>query len=181
MKTKYSGTKTEENLKKAFAGESEARNKYDYFSSKAKKDGFEQIAAIFAETALNEKEHAKMWYKELHGGEVEATDINLEAAADGENYEWTDMYAGFAETAREEGFDELAEKFEGVAKIEKSHEERYRKLLKNLNDKKVFSKDGDTIWVCRNCGHIIIGKSAPEVCPVCNHPQAYFEVKAENY
>ena len=181
MKNKYEGTKTEENLKKAFAGESEARNKYDYFASKAKKDGYEQIAAIFAETALNEKEHAKMWFKELHGGAVEATEVNLEAAADGENYEWTDMYKGFAETAREEGFDELAEKFEGVAKIEKSHEERYRKLLKNVKDKKVFSKDGDAIWVCRNCGHIVVGKEAPEVCPVCNHPQSYFEIKAENY
>ena len=181
MKTKYAGTKTEENLRVAFAGESQARNKYDYFASKAKKDGFEQIAAIFAETALNEKEHAKMWYKELHGGVVEETEVNLEAAADGENYEWTDMYKEFAETAREEGFLELAEKFEGVAAIEKSHEERYRKLLSNLRDKKVFSKDGDAIWVCRNCGHIVVGKSAPEVCPVCNHPQAYFEIKAENY
>ncbi|MBR0467440.1 rubrerythrin family protein [Candidatus Saccharibacteria bacterium] len=177
----YKGTKTEENLKKAFAGESEARNKYDFFASKAKKDGFEQIAAIFAETALNEKEHAKMWYKELHGGAVEPTDINLEAAAAGENYEWTDMYAGFAKTAREEGFEELAVKFEEVAAIEKTHEERYRKLLANVKDKKVFSKDGDVIWVCRNCGHIVIGKDAPEVCPVCNHPQAYFEIKPENY
>ncbi len=181
MKTKYDGTKTYENLKKAFAGESEARNKYDFFSSKAKKDGFEQIAAIFAETAANEKEHAKMWYKELHGGAVEDTDVNLEAAAAGENYEWTDMYAGFAKTAREEGFEELAVKFEEVAAIEKSHEERYLKLLKNVNDKKVFSKDGDVIWVCRNCGHIVVGKEAPEVCPVCAHPQAYFEIKAENY
>ena len=181
MKTKYDGTKTKVNLEAAFAGESQARNKYDFFASKAKKDGFEQIAAIFAETALNEKEHAKMWYKELHGGAVEDTDINLEAAAAGENYEWTDMYAGFAETAREEGFTELAEKFEEVAKIERSHEERYRKLLANVKDKKVFSKDGDVIWVCRNCGHIVIGKEAPEVCPVCNHPQAYFEIKPENY
>lgn len=181
MKTKYDGTKTKENLEAAFAGESQARNKYDFFASKAKKDGFEQIAAIFAETALNEKEHAKMWYKELHGGAVEDTDINLEAAAAGENYEWTDMYAGFAKTAREEGFTELAEKFEEVAKIEKSHEERYLKLLKNVKDKKVFSKDGDVIWVCRNCGHIVIGKDAPEVCPVCNHPQSYFEIKPENY
>ena len=177
----YKGTKTEENLKKAFAGESEARNKYDFFASKAKKDGFEQIAAIFAETALNEKEHAKMWYKELHGGAVEPTDINLEAAAAGENYEWTDMYAGFAKTAREEGFEELTVKFEEVAAIEKTHEERYRKLLANVKDKKVFSKDGDVIWVCRNCGHIVIGKDAPEVCPVCAHPQAYFEIKPENY
>ena len=181
MKTKYDGTKTKENLEAAFAGESQARNKYDFYASKAKKDGFEQIAAIFAETALNEKEHAKMWYKELHGGAVEDTEINLEAAADGENYEWTDMYAGFAETAREEGFEELAVKFEEVAKIEKSHEERYRKLLSNVKEKKVFSKDGDVIWVCRNCGHIVIGKDAPEVCPVCNHPQAYFEIKKENY
>ena len=181
MKTKYAGTETEENLKKAFAGESEARNKYTYFASRAKKDGYEQIAAIFLETADNEKEHAKMWYKELHGGVVEDTPTNLEAAADGENYEWTDMYKGFAETAREEGFDELAEKFEGVAEIEKHHEERYRKLLENVKDKKVFSKDGDAIWVCRNCGHIVVGKKAPEVCPVCAHPQAYFEIKAENY
>lgn len=181
MKTKYTGTKTEENLKKALAGESEARNKYDFFASKAKKDGFEQIAAIFAETALNEKEHAKMWYKELHGGAVEDTATNLEAAADGENYEWTDMYTEFAVTAREEGFPELAEKFEQVAAIEKTHEERYRKLLKNVREKKVFSKDGDAIWVCRNCGHVVVGKKAPEVCPVCGHPQSYFEVKAENY
>ena len=181
MKTKYTGTKTEENLKKAFAGESEARNKYSFFASKAKKDGFEQIAAIFEETANNEKEHAKMWYKELHGGAVEDTMTNLEAAADGENYEWTDMYKGFAETARAEGFDELAEKFDGVAAIEKSHEERFRKLLQNIKDKKVFSKDGDAIWICRNCGNIVIGKNAPDVCPVCNHPQSYYEVKAENY
>ena len=181
MKTKYDGTKTEENLKKAFAGESEARNKYTFFASKAKKDGYEQIAAIFLETADNETEHAKMWYKELHGGAVEDTDVNLEAAAAGENFEWTDMYTEFAKTAREEGFEELAEKFEGVAAIEKAHEERYRKLLKNVNDKKVFSRDGDTIWVCRNCGHIVVGKEAPDVCPVCAHPQAYFEIKAENY
>lgn len=177
----YKGTKTEENLKKAFAGESEARNKYDYFASKAKKDGYEQIAAIFAETALNEKEHAKLWYKELHGGAVGPTEENLEAATDGENYEWTNMYAEFAKTAREEGFEELAKKFEGVAAIEKSHEERYRKLLSNIKDKKVFSSDGDAIWVCRNCGHIVIGKDAPETCPVCNHPQSYFEIKAQNY
>lgn len=181
MKTKYSGTKTEENLKKAFAGESEARNKYSFFASKAKKDGFEQIAAIFEETAANEKEHAKMWYKELHGGAVEDTATNLEAAADGENYEWTDMYKEFAKTAREEGFDELAEKFEGVAAIEKTHEERYRRLLKNVKDKRVFSRDGDAIWICRNCGHIVVGKEAPEICPVCAHPQGYFEIRAENY
>ncbi|MBR2994767.1 rubrerythrin family protein [Candidatus Saccharibacteria bacterium] len=181
MKTKYSGTKTEKNLEAAFAGESQARNKYTYYASQAKKDGYEQISAIFLETADNEKEHAKMWYKELHGGAVEPTEINLEAAADGENYEWTDMYKGFAKTAREEGFDELAEKFEGVAEIEKHHEERYRKLLENVKEKKVFSRDGDAIWVCRNCGHIVIGKKAPEICPVCSHPQAYFEIKAENY
>ena len=181
MKTIYSGTKTEENLKKALAGESEARNKYTFYASKAKKDGYEQIAAIFTETADNEKEHAKMWYKELHGGEVEDTETNLEAAADGENYEWTDMYKGFADTAREEGFEDLAKKFEEVAMIEKSHEERYRRLLDNVREKKVFSKDGEAIWVCRNCGHVVIGKSAPEVCPVCNHPQAYFELKASNY
>lgn len=181
MKTKYDGTKTYENLKKALAGESEARTKYDFFASKAKKDGYEQIAAIFAETALNEKEHAKLWYKELHGGAVEDTEANLQAAADGENYEYSDMYVNFAKTAREEGFDELAKKFEEVAAIEKSHEERYLKLLANVKDKKVFSADGEAIWVCRNCGHIVIGKDAPEVCPVCNHPQSYFEIKAENY
>ena len=178
---KYKGTKTEENLKKAFAGESEARNKYTYFASKAKKDGYEQIAAIFLETADNEKEHAKMWYKELNGGTVADTETNLEIAAEGENYEWTDMYVEFAKTAREEGFDELAEKFEGVAAIEKAHEERYRKLLSNIRDKKVFSSDGEAIWVCRNCGHIVVGKTAPEICPVCNHPQAYFELKSTNY
>ena len=181
MKTKYSGTKTEENLKKALAGESEARTKYDFFASKAKKDGYEQIAAIFAETASNEKEHAKLWYKELHGGAVEDTETNLNAAAEGENYEWTDMYKGFAETAREEGFEELAVKFEEVAAIEKTHEERYRKLLSNVKEKLVFSREGDTIWVCRNCGHIVVGKNAPEVCPVCAHPKSYFEVRAENY
>ena len=177
----YKGTKTEKNLEKAFQGESEARNKYTFYASKAKKDGYEQIAAIFTETADNEKEHAKMWYKELHGGEVEDTATNLEAAAEGENYEWADMYKGFAETAREEGFEDLAVKFEQVAAIEKSHEERYRKLLDNVRDGKVFSRDGDKIWVCRNCGHVVIGKEAPEVCPVCNHPQSYFEIKASNY
>lgn len=181
MKTKYTGTKTEKCLEEAFAGESQARTKYDFYASKAKKDGYEQIAAIFTETANNEKEHAKLWYKELHGGEVEPTDVNLNAAAEGENYEWTDMYKKFAEVARSEGFDELAEKFEQVAAIEKTHEERYRKLLSNVNEKKVFSRDGDCIWVCRNCGHIVIGKDAPDVCPVCNHPQAYFEIKPENY
>ena len=175
------GTQTEKNLQAAFAGESQARNKYTYFASKAKKDGYEQIAAIFEETANNEKEHAKMWFKLLEGGAVKSTPENLAAAADGENYEWTDMYADFAKTAREEGFDDIADKFEAVAAIEKHHEERYRKLLQNINDKKVFSKDGDTIWICRNCGHIVIGKDAPEVCPVCAHPQSYFEVKANNF
>ena len=176
---KYAGTKTAENLAAAFAGESQARNKYTYFASKAKKEGFEQIADIFLKTADNEKEHAKMWFKELEG--IGDTAANLSAAADGENYEWTDMYAEFAKTAREEGFDEIADKFEAVGKIEKAHEERYRKLLANINDKKVFSSDGDTIWVCRNCGHIVIGKDAPEICPVCNHPQSYFEKKATNF
>lgn len=175
------GTKTEKNLQEAFAGESMARNKYSYFASKAKKDGYVQIAAIFEETAANEKEHAKMWYKLLNGGKVSDTVKNLEDAANGENFEWTDMYSRMAQEAREEGFDEIAEKFEGVAAIEKEHEERYRKLLKNIHDKKVFSKDGDVIWQCANCGHIVIGKQAPEVCPVCDHPQSYFQVKAENY
>ena len=175
------GTKTYENLKAAFAGESQARNKYTYFASKAKKDGYEQIAAIFEETALNEKEHAKIWFKLLEGGAIKSTEENLEAAADGENYEWTDMYAEFAKTAREEGFIDIADKFEAVGMIEKAHEERYRALLKSVKDKKVFSGDGEAIWVCRNCGHIVIGKAAPEVCPVCNHPQSYFERKATNY
>jgi len=175
------GTKTEKNLQEAFAGESMARNKYTYFASKAKKEGFVQIAAIFEETAGNEKEHAKMWYKYLNGGAVGSTVENLADAANGENFEWTDMYARMAREAREEGFDEIAEKFEQVGAIEKEHEERYRKLLKNIEDKKVFSKDGDAIWQCTNCGHIVIGKQAPEVCPVCDHPQAYFQVKAENY
>ena len=175
------GSQTEKNLQAAFAGESQARNKYTYFASKAKKDGYEQIAAIFEETANNEKEHAKMWFKELNGGEVPSTPENLKAAAEGENYEWTDMYDNFAKTAEEEGFTEIAAKFRAVAAIEKTHEERYRKLLKNIEDKKVFSKDGETIWICRNCGHIVIGKAAPEICPVCAHPQAYFEVKANNF
>ena len=175
------GSKTEQNLMTAFAGESQARNKYTYYASKAKKDGYQQIAAIFEETANNEKEHAKMWFKELHGGDVPSTVENLEAAADGENYEWTDMYEEFAKTAKEEGFEHIAYLFEGVAKIEKEHEERYRKLLSNLDEKLVFSNDGDAIWVCRNCGHVHIGPTAPAVCPVCNHPQAYFERKAENY
>ena len=175
------GTKTEKNLQEAFAGESMARNKYTYFASKAKKEGFVQIAAIFEETAGNEKEHAKMWYKYLNGGAVGSTAENLADAASGENFEWTDMYARMAREAREEGFEEIAQKFEMVGAIEKEHEERYRKLLKNIEDKKVFSKDGDAIWQCSNCGHIVIGKQAPEVCPVCDHPQAYFQVKAENY
>ena len=178
---KLKGTKTEENLKKAFAGESQARNKYTYYASKAKKDGYEQIAAIFEETAGNEKEHAKLWFKHLHNGEVPTTVDNLKDAADGENYEWTDMYETFAKEAEEEGFEELAIKFRQVGEIEKHHEERYRKLLKNIDDQVVFSKDDEKIWICRNCGHIVIGKYAPEVCPVCNHPQSYFEVKAENY
>ena len=178
---KLKGTKTEENLKAAFAGESQARNKYTYFASKAKKDGYEQIAAIFEETANNEKEHAKMWYKELKGGEIPSTIENLNEAADGENYEWTDMYEEFAKTAEEEGFKALAFKFRAVGAIEKHHEERFKKLLKNIEDKVVFSKDEDAIWICRNCGHVVIGKFAPEVCPVCNHPKSYFELKSENY
>ena len=175
------GSKTEQNLMAAFAGESQARNKYTYFASKAKKEGYEQIAALFTETAENEKEHAKMWFKLLNGGEIDTTANNLKAAAEGENYEWTDMYAGFAETAREEGFTKIAYLFEEVAKIEKEHEERYRKLLANVEDGIVFSRDGDKIWKCRNCGHIHIGKEAPKVCPVCEHAQSYFEIKAENY
>ena len=174
------GSKTEANLMTAFAGESQARNKYTYYASKAKKDGYVQIAAIFEETANNEKEHAKMWFKLLHGGIGDTVD-NLKDAAAGENYEWTDMYAGFAKTAREEGFDHIADLFEGVAKIEKEHEERYLKLVKNLEEGLVFSRDGDVTWQCANCGHIVIGKKAPEVCPVCAHPQAYFQIKAENY
>ena len=175
------GTKTEKNLQEAFAGESMARNKYTFFASKAKKDGYVQISNIFLETAANEKEHAELWYKYLNGGKVSDTPTNLEDAAGGENFEWTDMYARMAQEAREEGFDEIAEKFEGVAKIEKEHEARYRKLLDNIKKERVFSKDGDVIWQCANCGHIVVGKKAPEVCPVCDHPQAYFQVKAENY
>ena len=175
------GSRTEKNLMAAFAGESQARNKYTYFASKAKKDGYEQIAAIFEETANNEKEHAKMWFKELNGGKIPSTEENLLAASEGENYEWTDMYVEFAKVAREEGFMDLANKFEAVAAIEKHHEERYRKLLSNVEDKKVFSKDGEAIWICRNCGHVVVGKVAPEVCPVCGHPQSFFEVKASNY
>ena len=175
------GSQTEKNLMAAFSGESEARNKYTYFASKARKEGYEQIAAIFEETALNEKEHAKIWFKLLNGGEIPSTLENLNAAAAGENYEWTDMYDGFAKTAKEEGFDRIAYLFEAVGKIEKEHEARYKKLIENLQDGLVFSKDGDRIWKCRNCGHIVIGKEAPAVCPVCNHPQSYFEIKAENY
>ena len=175
------GSKTEQNLMTAFAGESQARNKYTFYASKAKKDGYEQIASIFEETAQNEKEHAKMWFKLLNNGAIPSTEENLLDAANGENYEWTDMYDSFAKTAEEEGFDHIAFLFKEVGKIEKEHEERYRKLLKNVEDKLVFTKDGDSIWQCRNCGHIVIGKSAPEVCPVCNHPQSYFEIKKENY
>ena len=175
------GSKTEQNLMTAFAGESQARNKYTYFASKAKKEGYEQIADIFLETANNEKEHAKIWFKLLEGGEIKSTTENLKAAAEGENYEWTDMYKEFAEVAKEEGFDHIAFLFEGVAKIEKEHEERYKKLLKNIDDKLVFSNDGDAIWVCRNCGHVVVGKEAPKVCPICTHPQSYFERKANNY
>jgi len=179
MTNKYAGTKTEQNLRAAFSGESEARNKYTYFASKAKKDGFEQIAAIFQHTADNEKEHAKLWFKELNG--IGSTAENLAAAADGENYEWTDMYEGFAKTAEEEGFPELAAKFRLVAQIEKHHEERYRALLKNVEMQEVFKKSEVKVWECRNCGHIIIGEQAPEICPTCAHPQSFFELHAENY
>ncbi len=175
------GTKTEKNLQEAFAGESQARNKYTYFASKAKKEGYVQIANIFEETAANEKEHAKMWFKYLEGGAIKSTEENLLAAANGENDEWTDMYVRMAKEAREEGFDEIAAKFEMVAEIEKHHEERYRKLLKNVEDKLVFSRDGDCIWQCANCGHICVGKEAPKVCPVCAHPQSYFQIEAQNY
>jgi rubrerythrin len=180
MANKYAGTQTEKNLEAAFAGESQARNKYTYFASRAKKDGYEQMAAIFLKTAENEKEHAKMWYKELHDG-IGTTAENLLDAANGENFEWTDMYARMAKEAREEGFDEIAEKFELVGAIEKHHEERYRKLLKNIEDEVVFSREDDVIWQCSNCGHIVIGKKAPEVCPTCDHPQSYFQIKVENY
>ena len=179
MKTKYTGTQTEKNLEAAFAGESQARNKYTYFASKAKKEGYEQIAARFLKTADNEKEHAKMWFKELNG--IGDTAQNLADAAAGENYEWTDMYDGFAKTAEEEGFPELAEKFRLVAEIERRHEERYRALLKNVETAAVFAKSEVKVWECRNCGHIVVGTEAPEVCPTCNHPRAYFEVHAENY
>ena len=179
MANKYAGTQTEKNLEAAFAGESQARNKYTYFASKAKKEGFEQIAALFLKTAENEKEHAKLWFKELDG--IGSTAENLAAAADGENYEWTDMYEGFAKTAEAEGFPELAAKFRGVAAIEKHHEERYRALLRNVEIQEVFKKSSVKVWECRNCGHIVVGEAAPEICPVCSHPQAYFEVNAENY
>ena len=175
------GTKTEANLMAAFAGESQARNKYTYFASKAKKEGYEQIASIFLETADNEKEHAKMWFKLLQGGDILSTTENLKSAAAGENEEWTDMYASFAKTAKEEGFDHIAFLFSEVAKIEKEHEERYKKLLENIDSEEVFKKTGVRIWKCRNCGHIHIGEEAPKVCPVCAHPQSYFEIKAENY
>jgi len=177
--SKYSGTQTEKNLQTAFAGESQARNKYTYFASVAKKEGYEQISAIFQKTADNEKEHAKMWFKELEG--IGNTDANLKAAAEGENYEWTDMYKEFAETAEKEGFKELAAKFRLVAEIEKHHEERYRALLKNVETADVFAKSEVKVWECRNCGHIIVGTKAPEICPVCAHPKSYFEIHAENY
>lgn len=180
MKTKYSGTQTEKNLEAAFAGESQARNKYTYFASKAKKEGFEQIAEIFLKTADNEKEHAKMWFKELTGG-IGTTAENLAAAADGENYEWTDMYEGFAKTAEEEGFKTLAAKFRLVAAIEKRHEERYRALLKNIEMQEVFAKSEVKVWECRNCGHIVVGEKAPEVCPTCDHPKSYFEIHVDNF
>ncbi|MDD6244078.1 MAG: rubrerythrin family protein [bacterium] len=175
------GSKTEQNLMTAFAGESQARNKYTYYASKARKDGYEQIAAIFEETANNEKEHAKLWFKQLHGGEIPDTMQNLEDAAAGENYEWTEMYKDFAEVARQEGFDRIAYLFESVGKIEAEHEKRYLTLLKNVKDDKVFHKDGDKIWICRNCGHVYVGKDALDVCPVCNHKQSFMEVKADNY
>ena len=175
------GTRTEKNLQEAFAGESMARNKYTYFASKARKDGFNQIADLFEETAANEREHAKLWFKYLNGGMVASTAENLAAAAAGENAEWTDMYVRMAREARQEGFNEIAQKFEMVAAIERRHEERYRKLLQNVNSRKVFSKDGDVIWQCANCGHIVVGRYAPEVCPVCDHPQSFFQVEAQNF
>ena len=175
------GSRTEANLMAAFAGESQARNKYTYYASKAKKDGFVQIAELFEETANNEKEHAKIWFKLLHGGSIADTAVNLADAAAGENYEWTEMYAEFAKVAKEEGFDHIAFLFEEVAKIEKSHEERYRKLLSNVEGGVVFSKDGDVMWECSNCGHLVFGKKAPEMCPVCAHPQSYFKERATNY
>ena len=179
--SKYAGTQTDKNFEAAFAGESQARNKYTYYASRAKKDGYEQIAALFLKTADNEKEHAKMWFKELHDGAVPDTVTNLNDAADGENYEWTDMYEGFAKTAEEEGFKDLAAKFRMVGEIEKHHEERYRALLKNVETQEVFQKSEVKVWECRNCGHIVVGTKAPQLCPVCAHPQSYFEVHAENY
>jgi len=181
MMKELKGTKTEKNLQEAFAGESMARNKYSYFASKAKKDGYEQIAAIFEETANNEKEHAKMWFKYLEGGAVKDTLSNLKSAAEGENYEWTDMYDRMAQEAEEEGFVEIADKFRHVAAVERHHEERYNRLLSNIEEGIVFSREDDRIWKCRNCGHIVIGKNAPEECPTCNHPQSYFEISAVNY
>lgn len=175
------GSKTEANLMAAFAGESQARNKYTYYASKAKKDGYEQMAAIFEETAGNEKEHAKMWFKILHNGEVPDTITNLKDAANGENYEWTSMYADFAKVAKEEGFDDIAKKFELVGAVEKEHEERYLKLLSNIENEEVFKKEESVVWVCRNCGHVHVGKFAPKVCPTCDHPQSYFELRKENY
>lgn len=175
------GTKTEKNLMEAFAGESQAHTKYLYFASKAKKEGYVQMSNLFTETALNEKEHAKLWFKYLHGGEVPTTTQNLEDAANGENFEWTDMYERMAKEAEEEGSEEIAEKMRMVGAIEKHHEERYRQLLKNINDEIVFSREGDVIWQCANCGHIVIGKKAPQICPVCNHPQSYFQIEARNY
>ncbi|MCL2269883.1 MAG: rubrerythrin family protein [Treponema sp.] len=175
------GSKTEQNLKTAFAGESQAHTKYLYYASKAEKDGYHQIGALFRETALNEREHAKIWFKLLHGDEVPATTVNLKDAADGENYEWTDMYEGFAKTAKEEGLDQVALLFQMVGQIEKEHEERYRKLLANIEGGLVFSRDGDRIWQCANCGHIVTGKKAPELCPVCKHPKAYFQIRSESY
>ena len=175
------GSKTEKNLQAAFAGESQARNKYTYFASKAKKEGYEQIAALFLETAENEKEHAKLWFKYLEGGEIKSTEENLKAAAEGENYEWTDMYAEFAKVAEEEGFKEIAAKFRMVGEIEKHHEERYLALLKNVKEGKVFISEDVVIWKCRNCGHIVVGKKAPAVCPVCSHPQSYFELEVKAY
>ncbi|MGI6156962.1 MAG: rubrerythrin [Saccharofermentanales bacterium] len=182
MKKDLKGTKTEANLKAAFAGESQAHTKYQYYASKAKKEGYEQIAGFFTETSNNEKEHAELWFKLLHDDEIPGTEANLLDAAEGENYEWTDMYATFAKEAEEEGFKEIAAQFRGVAKIEKHHEERYRKLLKNIEEDIVFEReDGETVWICRNCGHIHVGKKAPKICPVCKHDQAYFELRCENY
>ena len=175
------GSKTEKNLEEAFAGESKARNKYTYYASQAKKDGYVQISNIFEETAFNEKEHAKIWFKLLKGGDMPNTMVNLKDAAEGEYYEWTDMYPGFAKVAREEGFTKIAALFEMVSKIEQGHEERYKKLLKNIEDEIVFSREGNCIWQCSNCGHIVVGKKAPKICPVCDHPQSYFEIKPENY